>query len=326
MSSAATIRKNISAPGALRSPGTAVAHSLRTISSRSARSNRRRSITRCRLLRREPLRIPGYDASGKPAEHTWTPIDLPLEQRRVQRPRAHAHLGSERQLHDQVADRLSRARRRHLPELRGGVQHARESVLATDFVTFDTLDTEQFTQELQFLGSFGERVDYLRRPLLLQGGRRSLPAHRHRHSGSLYPSSVRSDRHRQGPRYRRRVGVEGGVRAGDLDAGDPGRPAGADVRRPLHGGQSQGDPHDAQHLPVPGFVDSHRCRARPLRCSAGWQQHRRGLQQVQSGLHREHGVDDGCEHLSAHRHRLQGRRHFGGRRGRNFQFRLRLRA
>ena len=28
-------------------------------------------------------------------------------------------------------------------------------------MTFDTLDTEQFTQELQFLGSFGERFDYL---------------------------------------------------------------------------------------------------------------------------------------------------------------------
>ena len=105
--------------------------------------------------------LPGYDASGKPAEHTWTPIDLPLSSGEYN---AHGltltwevsdnftikSLTGYRELDDDIHQNYA-----------GAFSTPGLPAAATDFVTFDTLDTEQFTQELQFLGSFGERVDYL---------------------------------------------------------------------------------------------------------------------------------------------------------------------
>ena len=131
--------------------------SPQTTSSRSARSSRRRSTTRCRRWR---VSIPGYDASGKPAEHTWRPVDLPLSEGEYN---AHGltltwevndnftikSLTGYRELDDDIyQDYAGAFSTPGLPS-------------ATEFATFDTLDTEQFTQELQLLGSIGERFDYL---------------------------------------------------------------------------------------------------------------------------------------------------------------------
>jgi len=104
--------------------------------------------------------IPGYDASGKPAEHTWRPVDLPLSEGEYN---AHGltltwevndnftikSLTGYRELDDDIyQDYAGAFSTPGLPS-------------ATEFATFDTLDTEQFTQELQLLGSIGERFDFL---------------------------------------------------------------------------------------------------------------------------------------------------------------------
>ena len=193
-------------------------------------------------------------------------------------------------------------------------------------MTFDTLDTEQFTQELQFLGSFGERFDYL------------VGLYYFKEEGDHFqhididiplpfipefgfgPIAIDKDR--------------------DIDAESESKavfaqvtwtPAILDDRLELtFGGRYTEDNRKATRTTLNFFQQGALLRHPPVSSQAPfcsrWQQHRRGLQQVQSGVHREHGVDDGCKHLSAHRHRLQGRRHFRGRRGRNLQFRLRLRA
>jgi iron complex outermembrane receptor protein len=104
--------------------------------------------------------IPGYDASGKPAEHTWRPIDLPMSSGEYT---AHGltlawdvndnftikSLTGYRDLDDDIYQNYASA------------FSTPGSPFPTEFVTFDTLDTDQFTQEFQFLGSIGERFDYL---------------------------------------------------------------------------------------------------------------------------------------------------------------------
>jgi iron complex outermembrane receptor protein len=104
--------------------------------------------------------IPGYTAEGKPADTTWRPIDLPLSSGEYQ---AHGltltwaindnftvnSLTGYRELDDDIHQDYASA------------FSTPGSPFPTEFVTFDTLDTQQFTQELQFLGSAGERVDYL---------------------------------------------------------------------------------------------------------------------------------------------------------------------
>ena len=104
--------------------------------------------------------IPGYDASGKPAEHTWTPIDLPLSSGEYN---AHGLT-----LTWEVSDNFTIKSLTGYRELDDDIHQNYASAFstpgspfATEFVTFDTLDTEQFTQEFQFLGSIGERFDYL---------------------------------------------------------------------------------------------------------------------------------------------------------------------
>ncbi len=75
------------------------------------------------------------------------------------------------------------------------------SPFPTEFVTFDTLDTEQFTQELQFLGSFGERFDYL---VGLYYFKEEGDHFQHIDIDILLPPDFRRcHRHRQGPRHRR---------------------------------------------------------------------------------------------------------------------------
>ena len=81
MSSAATIRKNTSAPGRIAlawdGGGAFTADYFFEIGKIESTS----IYYQVPALRRRTVRgIPGYDASGKPAEHTWRPIDLPIEQ------------------------------------------------------------------------------------------------------------------------------------------------------------------------------------------------------------------------------------------------------
>jgi iron complex outermembrane receptor protein len=107
-----------------------------------------------------PFGIPGYTAEGKPAEHTWRPVDLPLSSGEYS---AHGltltwdvgenftikSLTGYRELDDDIYQDYASA------------FSTPGSPFPTDFATFDNLETEQFTQELQFLGSIGERFDYL---------------------------------------------------------------------------------------------------------------------------------------------------------------------
>ncbi len=96
----------------------------------------------------------------------------------------------------------------------------------TDFITFDTLDTDQFTQELQFLGSFGERFEYLV-GLYYFNEKGDHFQHIDINLATLPPAFGGPIFHRQGPRHRCGVDFGSGVRTSHLDTGDPGRPAGA---------------------------------------------------------------------------------------------------
>jgi iron complex outermembrane recepter protein len=104
--------------------------------------------------------IPGYTAEGKPAENTWKPVDLPLSSGEYN---AHGLT-----LTWDVSDNFTIKSLTGYRELDDDIYQnymsgfsTPGSPFPTEFVTFDTLETEQFTQELQFLGSAGERVDYL---------------------------------------------------------------------------------------------------------------------------------------------------------------------
>ena len=104
--------------------------------------------------------IPGYDASGEPADHTWRPIDLPMSEGEYS---AHGLT-----LTWEVSDNFTIKSLTGYRELDSDIHQDYASAFSTpgspfptDFVTFDTLDTDQFTQELQFLGNFGERFEYL---------------------------------------------------------------------------------------------------------------------------------------------------------------------
>lgn len=107
-----------------------------------------------------PFGIPGYTAEGRPAETTWEPIDLPLSKGDYN---AHGLT-----LTWQVSDNFTIKSLTGYRELDSDIYQNYASAFTAlnnpfplDFVTFDTLDTEQFTQEFQFLGSIGERFDYL---------------------------------------------------------------------------------------------------------------------------------------------------------------------
>ena len=120
----------------------------------------------------------------------------------------------------------------------------------TEFVTFDTLDTEQFTQELQFLGSIGERFDYL---VGLYYFKEEGDHFQHIDIDipgfGLFPS-VDKDRDIDAESESKAVFAQV-----TWTPRDPGRPTGADTWRPLHGGQPQGHAHDAQHRSF-GLPDS----------------------------------------------------------------------
>ena len=107
-----------------------------------------------------PGGIPGYDASGRPAKRTWEPIDLSLSTGEYQ---AHG-LTLSWQVNDSLTIKSLTGFRSIDTDVYQDYASAFSSVgvpWTTGFRTFDELETDQFTQEFQFLGSFGERVDYL---------------------------------------------------------------------------------------------------------------------------------------------------------------------
>jgi iron complex outermembrane receptor protein len=107
-----------------------------------------------------PGGIPGYTAAGQPASRTWEPIDLNLSKGDYS---AHGLT-----LTWEVNDNLTIKSLTGYRELDSDIYQDYASAFSTPgvpfptgFRTFDTLDTKQFSQELQLLGNFGERVDYL---------------------------------------------------------------------------------------------------------------------------------------------------------------------
>ena len=147
-------------------------------------------------------------------------------------------------------------------------------------MTFDTLDTEQFTQELQFLGSFGERFDYL---VGLYYFKEEGDHFQHIDIDIRPPASV----------------VRSIDKDRDIDAESESKavfaqvtwtPAILDDRLELTlGGRYTEDNRKATRTTLNTFssvFSRHGVEPSPLLRRSRWQQHRRGLQQVQSGLHR----------------------------------------
>ena len=151
-----------------------------------------------------PFGVPGYDASGKPAEHTWRPIDLPLSSGEYN---AHGLT-----LTWEVSDNFTIKSLTGYRELDDDIYQDYASAFSTPGVSVPDrasarsirLDTEQFSQELQFLGSIGERFDYLvglyyfkEEGDHFQHIDIDIPGRPHS------PRFPRTNLHRQGPRYRR---------------------------------------------------------------------------------------------------------------------------
>ena len=202
--------------------------------------------------------IPGYDASGKPAEHTWRPVDLPLSSGEYN---AHGLT-----LTWDVSDNFTIKSLTGYRELDDDIYQNYTSAFSTPGSPFPTefVDIRYARHRAVHPGAAVPRqlrraLRLPGRPLLLQGGGRSLPAHRHRYSAPVIPTSV--------------VGPIAIDKDRDIDAESESKavfaqvtwtPAilddrlGADLRRPLHRGQSQGDPHDVQLLPAGRLLDSHR--------------------------------------------------------------------
>ena len=258
-----------------------------------------------------PFGIPGYDASGKPADHTWTPIDLPLSSGEYN---AHGLT-----LTWEVSDNFTIKSLTGYRELDDDIYQNYASAfstpgafgVATEFVTFDTLDTEQFSQELQFLGSFGERFDYL------------LGLYYFKEEGDHF-QHIDIDIAGFGVFINKDRDIDAESESKAAFAQVTWTPAILDDRLELTlGGRYTEDNRKATRTTLNTF-NGFPTGVEPSRPddAADREQHRRGLQQVQPGVHCECGVDRRREHLSPHCDRLQGRRYRGGRRGRHLQFRI----